>query len=206
MGPSEWIALGGVLIAMLSVVASLLKDDLRRWLWPPNVKADVSVTIFNVLVQRTGHYVPHAFVRLKLSLSADRGSAVGVQVSVLSCTPAPRLGGVIEVLDREMLRPLRWSFEHSAFMDLTAGSSRFVDLLEVSSNDNRQARLTTVGAPNEGLILNPAREPYKIRVLIAGHNIKPAENVIAVVHGGRWDGTAASLRSELVAHINSNVS
>lgn len=201
MEAGEWIALGGVGVAVLAVTAALLQEDLRRWLRPPEVSVSASVTVFNVLSRTQGRYVPHGFVRLKISVASGRGSATGVQVSLLSCTPAPRLGGIAAVSGEDMLLPLRWSFEHLAVVDLPAGASRYVDLLEVPGDHCEEARLTTTIAPDEGQLLAPSATEYQIQVLLSGHNIKPSTKTVCLKHSGSWDGTEADLHSKLTANV-----
>lgn len=195
MRAGEWIALAGVGVATLAIIATLLKDDIRRWLWPPTVEVRPAVATFNVPVG--GDYVVHAFARLMVSVSGERGSARGVQLSLRRVIPPPRLGGIAKTDEGLMLRPLRWAFEHEAAVDLPGGSARYVDLLQVSQREPSHARLTTTDAPHEGLILLSSESPFDIEVQIAGDNIRPRRVQFRLVHRGEWDGSIGALDDQL---------
>jgi hypothetical protein len=199
MGASEWIALGGVGVATAAVVLSLLQEDLRRRFLPPKVSLDVGTTVFKVLSASHGRYVAHAFLRLQVTVtSTSRGAARGVQVTLISVDPAPVLGLAEVVDDPHMLRPLRWSFEHKPSVDLPAGASRYVDLLEVSATERRHAALTITDPPPEGLhLLGRSDGLHTIRISVTGENIRAIDTRIRVMHDGRWNGDARTAGDSL---------
>jgi hypothetical protein len=98
-----------------------------------------------------------------------RTTAQDLQVHLIGCEPPAHLGGTIEIEQPEYLIPLRWSFGHKTSIDLPAGGSRFVDLLEVRHNAPAWAILTTVPAPPEGQFLRAEQDVlYAIRIRIVG--------------------------------------
>jgi hypothetical protein len=187
MDAGDWVAVGGIAVAFIAVIASLLQDDLRRWLFPPKVEVSASVTIFYV-PNEAAVYVPHAFVRLKLSTTATSAPAKGVLVSLVSCHPLPTIGGKVQVDAGEMLQPLRWAFEHVQALDLVPGAGRHLDLVEISGGHPAHAWLATTDAPRDGLVLNAHVEEYKIEVLIAGQNLRPKHQTVYLLHTGQWTG------------------
>jgi hypothetical protein len=204
MEASEWIALGGVGVAAASVILSLLQEDLRRRFLPPQLAVRVATTVFKVLSKTEGQYIPRAYLRLQLTVTSNhRGAARGVQVTLLSVSPDPVLGEGQQVHDPHMLRPLRWSYEHKASVDLPSGGSRYVDVLEVSGETPHRATLTITEGPPEGLnLLKRSDEPYTIRVSITGENVRSAERTLTVWHRGGWNGDDSTAAEELGATVS----
>lgn len=199
MDAADWVAVAGVVVTTTAVLVALFQEDIRRWRSRPDITASASVAVFPIRKPSSDTYVPHAYVRLQVSVERAKSQAQKLQVQLVACDPPARLGGVAPINATEYLIPLRWSFGHETFVDISPGGSRFVDVLEVHQDPAYRAILTTVPAPTEGQMLIAAQQPYNILVRIVGDNITPTSIKLSVLNNGTWDGTAGGLLQSLAA-------
>jgi hypothetical protein len=201
MNASDWITLGGVITAIAAVLVALLQDDLRRWRWTPVLEIEESASLAKIQVA-TEQYDPWAYIRLRIGVKAGRTAARQVQVHLVTCKPAPTLGGQERMPDMEFLIPLRWSFDHMTTAEIPAGGARYLDVLEVRRDpvsNATQAFLTTKPAPPEGYQLAASTEPYELCVQVMGDNISPVRRRFQILHTGSWDGNMEGLTGHIEA-------
>jgi hypothetical protein len=203
METSDAIAVAGVAVAITAVLGALFQEDVKRWRLRPRVNAVPSVSVFPVLLKSEDRraadtVLPHAYLRLKIT-AEGRSTARRLQAQLVSCDPAPKLGGEIATHETELLIPLRWSFSHDAFVDLPPGGARFVDLAEMKHREDHAA-LTTLPAPREGqrMVAGPT---YRLEIRIVGENVHAKTVLLDVTNTGGWDGSAASAVASLSVQV-----
>jgi hypothetical protein len=204
MHASDWIALAGVIVAIAAVLVALLQANIKRWLWTPKIEIKESQGPAWIKLG-PADYALWAYVRLRIGVKPGRTSAHQVQAYLISCEPAPQLGGEKEMPDPEFLIPLRWSFDHRVTTEIPAGGARYLDVLEVISRptDKAGAFLTTVPQPPEGYRLVGRNSASKICVQVMGDNIPPKRHTFYILNTGTWNGTAGGLAGHLDTYAGS---
>jgi hypothetical protein len=196
---SDIIAAVAALATVAAVVVALFQEPLRRSLWPPRVALKTDVSRFSV--KEATDYVDHAFVRLRVAADGARPTAEALQLWLLTCHPAPNLGGRITIDRPEFLIPLRWAFTHEDAVSLTPGSARFVDVLELSRRCADRARLTTRPDPEEGHWLAGGDE-YTLRIAVTGRNLEWSTWRLTVRNTGGWTSEPGTLDRSVRARID----
>jgi hypothetical protein len=195
---SDVIAAVAALATVAAVIVALFQDRLRRALWAPRVVLRTDVSRFSV--KEKTRYVDHAFVRLRVAADGARPTAEALQVWLLTCRPAPVLGGDGPIDRPEFLVPLRWAFTHEDAVSLAPGSARFVDVLELSRQCPEWARLTTKPDPKEGHWL-AAGDEYTLRIAVTGSNLDSSRWRLTVSNSGGWTSAEGSLGGSVTAEI-----